>query len=348
MATTTTSKKKTTTKKATKTAAKKPVAKKSTKAAASSRKTTTKKAAAKKSNVKKVVTVPASKSSVSKKQSKKASIKDVASVGAKSGSKKTPRDIFDKLNLWNWIMAGLHTIQGAAIIILSRSDSLFPVTTTYITQDTLASSEGIPVLVQAQRSLFDINLAYVVAAFFFMSALAHLFVATVYKRRYEAELKTNLNRVRWYEYGISASTMMVAIAALSGVSDLSTFVVIFGATLVMNLLGLVMEIHNQTTAKTNWISYVVGTISGLLPWIVIGIYFFGANQYGSGDIPTFVYAIYASLFVFFSSFAVNMYLQYKGIGKWKDYLYGERAYMILSLVAKSALAWQVFAGTLRP
>ena len=28
--------------------------------------------------------------------------------------------------------------------------------------------------------------------------------------------------------------------------------------------------------------------------------------------------------------------------------YGERAYIILSLVAKSLLAWQVFAGTLRP
>jgi len=43
-----------------------------------------------------------------------------------------------------------------------------------------------------------------------------------------------------------------------------------------------------------------------------------------------------------------MFLQYKKIGKWKDYLYGEKVYIILSLVAKSALAWQVFAGTLRP
>ena len=39
-----------------------------------------------------------------------------------------------------------------------------------------------------------------------------------------------------------------------------------------------------------------------------------------------------------------MVLQYKKIGPWKDYLYGERAYIILSLVAKSLLAWQVFAG----
>ncbi|PIZ46567.1 hypothetical protein COY32_03065, partial [candidate division WWE3 bacterium CG_4_10_14_0_2_um_filter_41_14] len=66
------------------------------------------------------------------------------------------------------------------------------------------------------------------------------------------------------------------------------------------------------------------------------------------NIPTFVYWIYVSIFLFFNSFAVNMILQYKKIGKWSDYLYGEKAYIVLSLVAKSLLAWQVFAGTLRP
>ncbi|MDH5294973.1 MAG: hypothetical protein OEW91_14955, partial [Acidimicrobiia bacterium] len=34
------------------------------------------------------------------------------------------------------------------------------------------------------------------------------------------------------------------------------------------------------------------------------------------------------------------------IGRWRDYLFGERFYILLSLVAKSALAWQVFGGTL--
>ena len=58
--------------------------------------------------------------------------------------------------------------------------------------------------------------------------------------------------------------------------------------------------------------------------------------------------IFASIFVFFNVFAVNMLLQYRKVGRWRDYLYGERVYMLLSLFANSALAWQVFAGTLRP
>jgi hypothetical protein len=41
-----------------------------------------------------------------------------------------------------------------------------------------------------------------------------------------------------------------------------------------------------------------------------------------------------------------MFLQYKKVGRWKDYLFGERIYIVLSLLAKTALAWMIFAGTL--
>ncbi|MEO5627884.1 MAG: heliorhodopsin HeR [Candidatus Saccharimonadales bacterium] len=268
---------------------------------------------------------------------------------AKAKSAKTTKSkiSFDSLNKWNLIMAALHFVQGVAVIILSGASSL-PVTTSYLTLDKLASQSGNPVLVAASRHLFDVNLAYLVAAFFFMSAIAHLVIATVYRKNYEADLKKGLNKARWIEYGISASTMMVAIAMLSGVYDLSSLLMIFALDFIMNMMGLVMEVHNQTTKKTNWLSYGIGCLAGIVPWFVFAIYVAGATSYGSGQVPSFVYWIYLSMFLFFMSFAVNMFLQYKKIGKWADYLYGERVYMILSLVAKSALAWQVFFGTLRP
>lgn len=43
-----------------------------------------------------------------------------------------------------------------------------------------------------------------------------------------------------------------------------------------------------------------------------------------------------------------MILQYKGVGRWKDYLHGERVYIILSLAAKSILAWLVLFGAMQP
>jgi len=109
-----------------------------------------------------------------------------------------------------------------------------------------------------------------------------------------------------------------------------------------------MEMYNQGREKPSWLAFNIGVLAGILPWIVIALLFWANGQYGSGHPPTFVYFIFVSMFLFFNCFAINMILQYKRIGKWDDYLYGERMYIILSLIAKSLLAWQVFAGTLRP
>ncbi len=252
------------------------------------------------------------------------------------------------LHNWNVRLAFIHALQGAIILLLSATKA-FPVQTSYLTLDPISSElAGHPVLANATRHLFDINLAYLVAIFFFMSAIAHGVIATVYRKRYEADLKKQINKARWFEYALSASTMMVGIAVLSGVADFSALVMVFTLIAIMNLLGLAMEVYNQGKPKPNWLAYIIGCAAGIVPWFVFVVYICGANIYGSGNVPTFVYWIYLTMFLFFGSFAVNMYLQYKKIGKWKDYLYGERVYMILSLVAKTVLAWQVFAGALRP
>ena len=81
---------------------------------------------------------------------------------------------------------------------------------------------------------------------------------------------------------------------------------------------------------------------------MIFVSFYGALGSSDAKPPSFVYAIVPTIFVFFNIFAVNMFLQYKKVGPWKDYLFGERVYIILSLLAKTALAWQIWAGTLRP
>lgn len=264
-------------------------------------------------------------------------------------TKKSSKKItLQSLNKWNKVLAGLHAVQALAIIVLSSSVA-WPVVTNFLTLDSVASEiSGEPVLASASREIFSVNLGYLVAAFFIMSSIAHLLVATKLRKSYEANLKKGINKVRWIEYAFSASTMMVAIGLLSGINDIASIVMLFSLVLIMNLMGLVMEIVNSNKAKIDWLSYNIGCYAGIIPWVVFAIYVWGATFYGSSGIPTFVYWIYLSIFLFFNSFAVNMYLQYKKKGRWSDYLYGERTYMILSLVAKSALAWQVFAGTLRP
>jgi hypothetical protein len=226
-------------------------------------------------------------------------------------------------------------------LVLSKSFAI-GVTGAYLTFNTATQH-----LEPTSKTLFQVQLPWSIAIFFFLSALAHLTIATVYNKRYNHDLGLGINKARWIEYSISASVMMVAIAMLVGVYDLASLVMIFGLIAIMNLMGLVMEVHNQTTKRTNWLSYNIGCLAGIIPWLVIALYMWLGAHEGS-PAPTFVYWIFVSIFIFFSCFAVNMVLQYKKVGPWKNYLYGERVYIILSLVAKSLLAWQVFAGTLRP
>jgi len=249
---------------------------------------------------------------------------------------------FKNLRKWNLSMFFLHLAQGIIMLVISSSFAV-PVTTSYVEYNTLTQKLG-----TVLSTLGDVRIGPLVAGFLFLSALAHLLVSIGGGYRwYVNNLKKGMNLARWIEYSFSSSLMIVVIALLVGVYDLSTLILLFFLNAMMILFGWVMEVHNQTTQRTNWISYLFGCIAGIVPWIVVALYLFNAGQ-GEFRAPTFVYWIYFSIFLFFNVFAINMILQYKKAGKWRDYLFGEKTYIVLSLVAKSLLAWQVFAGTLRP
>ena len=250
---------------------------------------------------------------------------------------------FSRLRFYNLFMGVLHLVQAIALFVLSNDFSL-PITTSFLNFDPATQK-----LAPVTQTLANLPFGPMVALFLLLSALAHFTIASPWVFAwYVNNLKKGINYARWYEYSVSASLMIMLIAMLCGLYDLAGLLMAFALTAVMNLCGLIMEIHNQTTRKTNWTSYIVGCIAGVVPWIAIAVYFFGSISTAEGTVPTFVYFILPILFVFFFSFALNMLLQYKKIGPWRDYLFGERAYILLSLLAKSALAWQVFAGTLRP
>jgi hypothetical protein len=243
---------------------------------------------------------------------------------------------------FNLVAGFLHLVQGIVMLAISETSRL-PLTADYITFDETSQS-----LVSATRTLFDVPLVYLPVGFVFLSALAHFIIATIYRRRYEADLGKGINKARWLEYSASASLMIVAIAMLSGTYDVIALGGLFMLTAAMNLMGLVMELWNQKTSRVNWLAYWLGCLFGIVPWAAVAFNFWASENYGTGSIPTFVYWIFASIFVAFNSFALNMWLQYRRKGKWANYLYGEKMYIVLSLVAKAALAWQVWAGTLRP
>jgi hypothetical protein len=250
---------------------------------------------------------------------------------------------FKGLRRFNLIMGFMHFIQGILMIVLSN-DKTYPIFTNFLRFDLSTFT-----LTPDPKLAYNLLFGPAVALFLLLSAVAHFSLATFGYKWYVANLKKGMNPARFYEYALSSSLMIVLIGMLIGLWDIGALILIFGLNATMNLFGIMMEKQNQTTTKTDWTGFTFGSIAGIIPWVVIMMYFLGAiNSGGDAKPPAFVYAIIPTIFVFFNIFAVNMFLQYKKIGPWKDYLFGEKVYIILSLAAKTALAWMIFSGTLAP
>jgi hypothetical protein len=249
---------------------------------------------------------------------------------------------FAKLRRFNLIMAFLHLIQGIFMILVSN-DTTYPIFTNFLNFDVATFS-----LKPNAELLYNLPFGPAVAGFLLISAVAHFYLSTFGYGRYVENLKKGMNPVRFYEYALSSSLMIALIGMLIGLWDLGAIILIFALNATMNLFGIMMELHNQHTQKTNWTAFIYGCVAGIVPWVVIMLYFVGAVNSGDAKPPAFVYTIVPTLFVFFNIFAINMVLQYKKVGPWKDYLFGERVYIILSLTAKSVLCWLIWTGTLAP
>jgi hypothetical protein len=239
------------------------------------------------------------------------------------------------LRRWNLGLGFVHAVQALAVVLLATAFAL-PVTATFI--------QGPPsTAAAAPTTLFEVSVAGGVALFLLLSAAFHWLVALpgVFGR-YTAGLVAEHNYFRWAEYSLSSSVMIVLIAMLTGISDIAALIAIFAVNAAMIFFGAVQERYERPGGSL-W-PFWLGCVVGIAPWLAIGVYLWSPGS--MAEPPAFVYAIFVSLFVFFDIFAINMWLQYRRVGRWKSYLFGERVYFMLSLLAKSALAWQVFAGTL--
>jgi hypothetical protein len=238
------------------------------------------------------------------------------------------------LRRWNLGLTVLHAAQ-AVVVLLLASDFAITVTSTF--------PVGPPgTEPPAAEALLDVRVGAAIAVFLCLAALDHLLTATVARATYEADLRRGINRFRWVEYSFSATLMVLLIASYAGLTDITTIVAIAGANVSMILFGWLQERMNPPgRERTTMMPFWFGTLAGLAPWIAITI-----NLVGADTVPGFVYGIFFSQLLFFFSFGLNQWLQYRGVGRWSDYLFGEKAYLVLSLGAKSALAWQIFSGSL--
>lgn len=241
-----------------------------------------------------------------------------------------------KLNVWAGL---LHTVSLFAILVLAN-DAALPVRATYMTDAPGTGKFATPI------DLFHLNISYMVAAFMALSAFFHFLVSSpsVFPK-YVDGLRNHINVYRWVEYALSSSIMIVVILQLNGATDYVALLAIFGINASMILFGWLQERYT-TPGNGDMLPFWFGCIAGIVPWIAVLINVIAPKGPEGVSTPGFVYGIVISLFISFNCFAVVQWKQYRANGKWANYLYGERVYIVLSFVAKSLLAWQVFSGAL--
>jgi hypothetical protein len=238
------------------------------------------------------------------------------------------------LRRWNLGLTVLHAAQAVLILVMA-SDFAITVTSTFPD-----GPPGSPA--PNPDGLFDVRIGPAIAVFLLLAAIDHFVTATVGRRTYERDLARGINRFRWVEYSVSATLMVLLIASYSGITEITAIVAIAGANVSMILFGWLQERMNPPgRTSTTMMPFWFGTIAGAAPWVAIGL-----NVMGAAQVPGFVYGIVVAELIFFFSFALNQWLQYRGIGRWRDYAYGEHTYLVLSLIAKSVLAWQIYGGSL--
>ena len=139
-----------------------------------------------------------------------------------------------QLQTFNRIAGLTHLIQGVTLLLILNTATTIPVVTRFFDE----TPDGVrPV----SEPLFEFPIALIGPIFLILSAAAHLLISSpTYGRRYEQNIQKGINPVRWWEYAISSSLMLVVLLMLGGLIEISTVVFIFTLNFIMSLMGLMM------------------------------------------------------------------------------------------------------------
>jgi len=250
-----------------------------------------------------------------------------------------------RLKWLNLALCALHA--ASAIFIYSKLDTISP---RFTAVPVLAKS-----VVSEERQLFTVNLPLLICVFFFLTSMFHLYYA--FSPSYARMLAKGSNPLRWLEYSITATLMVVVLALSANLQTFTTLVVVAAASFAVMLIGGVVE---QLLAKANglglakWLTFVAWVLQ-LAIFFVVGFVFVNTirdvnNKLSSEAqqlIPRWVYFILVAELVFFTLFGVVQFVQLVNVERQKSvsFVKYEVAYHMLSLFAKLSLGWVFFAGT---
>jgi hypothetical protein len=248
----------------------------------------------------------------------------------------------ESIRLVNILLGVAYIIEAIIIVVLANSaKGSQPINLGFLGRDKVSSDiASHAVNSPASHLLFDLNVAYLVGAFLVTGALIALLSSTRYRKNYDTSLINGASRTRWLYFSLVGGLLVSTVALLSGTFDLLELLMIFALFAVVGKAGPFWG-----AAPKPKLSFIPGLIILLIPLTVIVANMLGAHVYGNG-LPSYVYGIIAITISYIILVILNSYLQRKKVGHWEDYYFSEKAFVLVSFLAVSSVAWMIFAFTL--
>lgn len=277
----------------------------------------------------------------------KTSKKPVVPAKASVVSQKISTVNIAALGAWNKWVALLYLAQAVALVVAAKTYAL-PVTVTYLAKDTFASQEGKDaVYAPAVRHLLDLNITYALVAILLVAAIVHGMYATIYKKRYEAELEAGVNRLRWASYGVVVSGITTVVALTIGLNDVMVIAPVIVLVLLSCLAGLAVEVYAQRKNRRR-LALVIAGVAAVAPWALFATSISIAGVVSNDNLPAEAYGVVIAPVVALIMFAVAFILRFRGRGKWQQYMHAERSYSMVLFVLVTLVTWILFVGRMQP
>lgn len=280
----------------------------------------------------------------------------------------------------NWIAAGGHLFNAALTLVIG-DDKQYQVYDTYASWTKYnGTCPPNQYKVQGPRGTFLVNprdkaptislsLLWLIFAFHTLSALFQGYAGC--SKNYANDItQRGVNPLRFIEYSISATIMLVCIALVSGIDEYFALLAVESLTFVTMILGLVAELLFDDTKKDyrlkqiGWIAHFAGWVTMLAAYggVILKQYFFSIEKSDEGP-PEWVTVVIFAVFGLYNIFGITQFIQLcckypvhracrsECVESGQTDVCGsslnvfiEMMYVTNSLVTKSLLGWMIIAN----
>jgi hypothetical protein len=235
----------------------------------------------------------------------------------------------ESFEIVNWVAAGGHLFNAVLTLVIG-DDKQYRIYDTYASwtpynstapcppnQYIMEGSEGTFLVNPRDKvSMMSLSLLWLIFAFHILSALFQGY--TGFSRDYVTNIKQRgVNPLRFVEYSLSATIMLVCIALVSGIDEFYAMLAVASLTFVTMMLGLIAEllfddqlVDRLTTRRIGWIAHLTGWVTMLSAYVgvILKQYFVSVRESDVGP-PDWVTVAIFVVFGLYNIFGVTQFVQ---------------------------------------